>query len=388
MDHVSKPRVVVAGAPGRVEVPGLDERRDPRHPGRPLPRDRLAGLDVVRGRAARRRRAACAGRRRGWTRPPRSTTACVVSAQLVRAEQEQRRVGERARVQRASGPDASPTSSRGSRVHWPQKVPPGVRLPATWSRTDVGRADVVVVADAAAVPQQRVRVRARRSPRRRAWRRGRRSRRRRRGRTRPSRAAAAGRGGSASARDPRRRARRPPRPRPTPRSRPPLVLNRRKFAEHARVVVVGRAPRTRARRARPAASGGSGRRAARGSPSRRSGAAPRDTGSRARSPAGRRGSAKPTPACPSGLSLRRQEPAAAREHGRGRAAVGAERPRVRLHPRDVDPAGREPRVEPRAALGPVLAVEDARARASAGRRSPAARARRGCRRRPAPRPRT
>jgi hypothetical protein len=57
--------------------------------------------------------------------------------------------------------------------------------------------------------------------------------------------------------------------------------------------------------------------------------------------------------------LRRQEAAAARENGRRRATVGAERPRVRLHPLDVDAAAREARIDPRARLRPILAVEDA-----------------------------
>src|SRR5206468_4288241 len=58
--------------------------------------------------------------------------------------------------------------------------------------------------------------------------------------------------------------------------------------------------------------------------------------------------------------LRGQEAAAAREDRRRCATVGAERPRVRFHALDIDATGREPRVDARARLGTVLAVEDAR----------------------------
>src|SRR3954454_9438139 len=95
-------------------------------------------------------------------------------------------------------------------------------------------------------------------------------------------------------------------------------------------------------------------------------------------------SAKPTPDCPSGVrsggtgaappgafgeadaglperaALGGDEAAAAREHRGRRAAVGPERPRPGLHAVDVDMAGREARVEARARLDAVLAVEDAR----------------------------
>src|SRR5215208_7714888 len=61
-----------------------------------------------------------------------------------------------------------------------------------------------------------------------------------------------------------------------------------------------------------------------------------------------------------GADLARDEPAAAREHGRRRASVGAEGPRAGLHPLDVDVSRREAGKETRAALGPALAVEDTR----------------------------
>src|SRR5579884_3528548 len=58
-------------------------------------------------------------------------------------------------------------------------------------------------------------------------------------------------------------------------------------------------------------------------------------------------------------ALGRDEAAAAREDGGRRAAIGAERPGVRLHAREVDAARREARVEDIRRSGPVLAVEDA-----------------------------
>ena len=52
-----------------------------------------------------------------------------------------------------------------------------------------------------------------------------------------------------------------------------------------------------------------------------------------------------------------QQSAAIRENRRSRAAVGAEAPRVGLHPGDVGPPRREAWIDPRTRAGPVLAVE-------------------------------
>ena len=69
---------------------------------------------------------------------------------------------------------------------------------------------------------------------------------------------------------------------------------------------------------------------------------------------------EPDAGLPERRGLARDEAAAAREHRRRRTAVGAERPRVRLHPLDVDVTGREAGIDARARLAAVLAVEHAR----------------------------
>src|SRR5581483_9555302 len=119
-------RVVRAGAARGVELAGGDERRDPREPRRSLPRDCLAGLDVVR--CGQRSVVTLRAHGDGDVRARRLLPASAC------AQHEERSIGERARVQaRAIGMPAGRPAVRDGPLR-PVR-PAGVRFAAMWSRT-------------------------------------------------------------------------------------------------------------------------------------------------------------------------------------------------------------------------------------------------------------